>query len=76
MRGDCGSSVFGLATSFTVTGMEALAARAAAERSEDALGGGSGGACPSETRDVEDVFFFSVGAGCGSDDSDVDDTTF
>ena len=57
----------------TMTALEsvaAMAARAEAERSDDARGGGNGGACPSDTRDVDDVACMSA---AGSSDSDDDD---
>jgi len=63
----------------------AMAARADAERSDDARGGGSGGACPSDTKDVDDVALISaagssdevdddlLSVACPTDTNDVDD---
>jgi hypothetical protein len=50
----------------------AMAARADAERRDDALGGGSGGACPTDTRDVDDVARISAAASNETDDVDDD----
>ena len=51
-----------------------MAARAETERSEDARGGGSGGGCPSDTKDVDDVA--SVPLAGSSDTDDTEDAAF
>ena len=49
-----------------------MAARAEAERSDDARGGGNGGACPSDTKDVDDVARISAAGSNEIDDVDDD----
>jgi len=78
-RGDCRGSIFGLVSfagpGITMTALEseaAMAARADAERSDDARGGGSGGACPSDTKDVDDVALLSAAGSSDTDDDDDD----
>lgn len=52
----------------------AMAARAEAERSEDARGGGSGGGLPSDTKDADDVG--SIPPAGSSDTDDIADAAF
>ena len=52
----------------------ALAARAEAERSEDARGGGSGGGCPSAIENVDDIA--SIPPAGSSDTDDTEDAAF
>jgi len=76
VSGDCNGSIFGLVCSVPeVDGDGEFAARAAADRSDDALGGGRGGACPNEGKDVDDGCFVPMAIGASTDVKDVDDAS-
>jgi hypothetical protein len=71
-------SIRGLITSTTGADVAAaeMAARAEAERSDDALGGGRGGACPIEASDDDDDALLSGMADSSSEAKDVVDAAF
>lgn len=83
VRGDCGGSFLSpivfVGPGMMITSVEAaaeFAARAEAERSDDARGGGSGGACPSDIKDVDDDVLSVAGTSDIEEVVDVDGITF